>query len=146
MAFSYGNIWHSPDKYELSTTTWSSSSTRMLSKFILRGSCAVQNLPTCYEKILRDTNNLGHVTAKNDMLLKEKSFSFIWEEDFDDAKVSATFLQASLMEVEELSSGKMEVEQVVQQLLHGDWQDVLKGRRKDLPELLHRWSRSWVIS
>ena len=42
------------------------------------------------------------------------------------------------MEVEELSSGKMEVEQVVQQLLHGDWQDVLKGRRKDLPELLHR--------
>ena len=24
MAFSYGNIWHSPDKYELSTTTWSS--------------------------------------------------------------------------------------------------------------------------
>ena len=42
------------------------------------------------------------------------------------------------MEVEELLSGKVEVEGVVQQLLYGDWQDVLKGRRKDLPELLHR--------
>ena len=42
------------------------------------------------------------------------------------------------MEVEELSGGKMEVEEMVQQLLYGDWQNVLKGRRKDLPELLHR--------
>ena len=44
------------------------------------------------------------------------------------------------MEVEELSGGKVEVEGVVlvQQLLYGDWQEVLKGRRKDLPELLHR--------
>ena len=42
------------------------------------------------------------------------------------------------MEVEELSGGNVEVKEVVQQLLYGDWQEVLKGRRKDLPELLHR--------
>ena len=38
----------------------------------------------------------------------------------------------------EATHRKMEVERVVQQLLYGDWQEVLKGRRKDLPELLHR--------
>jgi len=32
----------------------------------------------------------------------------------------------------------------VQQLLYGDWQEVLKGRRKDLPELLHRAGRKSV--
>ena len=42
------------------------------------------------------------------------------------------------MEVEELSGGNVEVKEVVQQLLYGDWREVLKGRRKDLPELLHR--------
>ena len=51
--------------------------TRMLSKFIIRGSCALQNLPTCYEKLLHYTNNPEHVTANNDMFLKELSFSFI---------------------------------------------------------------------
>ena len=53
-------------------------------------------------------------------------------------KMEVEGLSGGKMEVEELSGGKVEVEGVVQQLLYGDWQEVLKGRRKDLPELLHR--------
>ena len=44
------------------------------------------------------------------------------------------------MEVEERIGGKVEVEKVVHQLLFGDWKEVIKARRKDLPELLHRYS------
>ena len=43
------------------------------------------------------------------------------------------------MEVEERIGGKVEVEKVVHQLLFGDWKEVIKARRKDLPELLHRF-------
>ena len=43
-----------------------------------------------------------------------------------------------LMEVEERIGGEAEVERVVHQLLLGDWEEVIKARRKDLPELLHR--------
>ena len=42
------------------------------------------------------------------------------------------------MEVEERIGGEAEVERVVHQLLFGDWGEVIKARRKDLPELLHR--------
>ena len=42
------------------------------------------------------------------------------------------------MEVEERIGGEAEVERVVHQLLFGDWEEVIKARRKDLPELLHR--------
>ena len=42
------------------------------------------------------------------------------------------------MEVEERIGGEAEVERVVHQLLLGDWEEVIKARRKDLPELLHR--------
>ena len=43
------------------------------------------------------------------------------------------------MEVEERIGAKDEVEKVVHQLLFGDWKEVIKARRKDLPELLHRF-------
>ena len=76
MAFSYGNIWHSPDKYELSTTTWSSSSTRMLSKFILRGSCAVQNLPTCLWKNITLHQQPGTCDGKHWRFLEGTIFFF----------------------------------------------------------------------
>ena len=42
------------------------------------------------------------------------------------------------MEVEERIKGEAEVERVVHQLLSGDWEEVIRTRRKDLPELLHR--------
>ena len=42
------------------------------------------------------------------------------------------------MEVEEMIGGEAEVERVVHQLLFGDWEEVVKARRKDLPEILHR--------
>ena len=49
------------------------------------------------------------------------------------------------MEVEEMIGGEVEVEveRVVHQLLFGDWQEVIKARRKDLPELLHRLLLPW---
>ena len=43
------------------------------------------------------------------------------------------------MEVEERIEAKDEVEKAVHQLLFGDWKGVIKARRKDLPELLHRF-------
>ena len=46
------------------------------------------------------------------------------------------------MEVEERIGGEAEVERVVHQLLFGDWGEVIKARRQDLPELLHRLLQS----
>lgn len=37
--------------------------------------------------------------------------------------------------------GEAEVERVIHQLLNGDWKEVVKTRRLDLPELLHRAGR-----
>ena len=40
--------------------------------------------------------------------------------------------------MEERIGGEVEVDRVVHKLLFGNWEEVIKARRKDLPELLHR--------